>query len=349
MNRDTYTLEQRFLAWLIQEPDTEAALLKPKSDDAVNASRSLEGQDKSLFKGELADPLDLEDFADESWTLGFRNVHQAWDTIPRSSGHEPLKLGAKFVVQERFHTLLKQRFQQELQANPPLFPWEDELMEYEDGPAFSLAGLEAWKPQLESLRLPVALPAEVMAQVFEKCQSLAKSTVQDGRRLVAAVEGLFPNQGEPLNALAGSMLLGYARDGEGMASRLLGRQVPEAYETATPEQQMTLAMIAAYEVLSRLTLKLSEIEPAVSQSWETSVGRVNLHAVREGHSLRLEAQLPVAGSVELDGAAAHTRSDLDAAGVATLIVSDAHAGQTYQVQVMLKEAEAPLGFTIQLQ
>ena len=349
MNRDTYTLEQRFLAWLIQEPETEAALLKPQDEDAFEGVHPLESQDRNLSTVPFGDPLDVEDFADESWTLGFRNVHQAWDTIPRSSGHEPLKLGAKFVVQERFYTLLKQRFQQELEAKPPLFPWEDEIMEYEDGPVFSLAGFEAWKPQLDGLRLPVSIPADVMAQVFEKCQMLAKSTVQDGRRLVAAVEGLFPNQGEPLNALAGSMLLGYSRDGEGLASRLLGSQVPEAYETATPEQQMTLAMIAAYEVLARLTLKLSTIEPAVSQSWETSVGRVNLHAVLEGHSLRLEAQLPVAGSVELDGAAAHTRSELDAAGVATLVVSDAHVGQTYQVQVMLKEAEAPLGFTIQLQ
>jgi len=349
MNRDTYALEQRFLAWLIQEPNAEAALLKPQGDDAAIALHSDESQGRSLSEGPNYDPLDFEDFADESWTLGFRTVHQAWDAHLGSSGHEPLKLGAKFVVQERFHTLLKRRFQQELQANPPLFPWEDELMEYEDGPVFNWAGFEAWKPQLNSLHIPVALPAEVMAQVFEKCQSLAKSTVQDGRRLVAAVEELFPNQGEPLNALAGSMLLGYSRDGEGMASRLLGSQVPEAYETATSEQQMALAMIAAYEMLSRLTLKLSEVEPAVSQSWETSMGPVNLRAAREGHSLRLEVQLPVAGSVELDGAAAHTRSELDAAGVATLMVSDAHVGQTYQVQVMLKEAEAPLGFMIQLQ
>lgn len=337
------------MAWLIQEPETEVARLKPLSEEAFEAVRSIGSQAENLSMVSGWDPLDTEDFADESWTLGFRNVHQAWDNPPWSSGYEPLKLGAKFVVQERFYTLLKQRFQREFEANPLSFPWEDEFTVYEDGVAFSFAGFEAWTPQLAHLRLPVTLPTEVMAQVFEKCQSLAKSTVQDGRRLVEAVEALFPQQGESLNALAGSMLLGYSRDGEGLAARLLGSQVPEAYETATPEQQMTLAMIAAYEVLSRLTLKLSDLEPAVSQSWETSVGLVNLHALREGHSLRLEAQLPVAGSVELNGAGNHTQSELAEAGVAMLVVSDAHAGQTYQVQVMLKDAEAPLGFTIQIQ
>lgn len=354
MNRNTYTLEERFLTWLIQEPVDQGELLEAVGDrtepDRIVSVRSHAQQSQAQNPLETAacDPLDAEDFAGESWTLGFGNVHRTWASIPRSLGHEPLKLGAKLVVQERFYNLLKQRLQREAEANPVLFPWESEVMEYEDGPVLGWESIAAWQPQLRLLRLPVALPEAVLAQLLEKCQAVVQSTAQGGRRLVEVVESLFPEQGSVLNDLAGSVLLGYSRDGDSLAARLLGNHVPEAYETASQEQQMTLAMIAAYEMISRLTLNLSSQEPSVTQVWETSVGRLNLRAAHEGNSLRLEAQLPAAGTVELKGVATHTCAQRDGAGVATLLVADAHPGQAYQVQVMLKETEAPLGFTIQL-
>ncbi|NJN30365.1 MAG: hypothetical protein HC824_07960 [Synechococcales cyanobacterium RM1_1_8] len=253
------------------------------------------------------------------------------------------------MVQERFYSLLKQRFQRDMEAQPPLFPWETELLDYEDGVAPGWAAFQFWQPKLSTSLLPVALPQEVMAQLFEKCQALVKSTAKNGRRLVEAVEVLFPSQGPALNALAGSVLLGPSRDGEGLAVRLLGSQIPEAYDLATPEQQMALVMVAAHEMLSRLTLKLSESEPSVSQSWETTVGRLHLHAAREGNCLRLEAQLPVAGTVELRGDATHTAAERGGAGVATLMVADVQPDQAFQVKVSLVDSEAPLGFTIQIQ
>ncbi|NEQ49628.1 MAG: hypothetical protein F6K11_05770, partial [Leptolyngbya sp. SIO3F4] len=43
---------------------------------------------------------------------------------------QSFNFGDKTTVQDRFHTLLKHRFQTEFANRPPLFPWEAEVREY---------------------------------------------------------------------------------------------------------------------------------------------------------------------------------------------------------------------------
>ncbi len=251
------------------------------------------------------------------------------------------------MVQERFYTLLKQRFQQEMDVRPPLFPWETEMVEYEDVLSFS-ADIAAWEPQLQQLQLPVALPAAVLATLFQRCQELARSTVQDGRRLVQAVESLFVVEPMSLDELAGNMILGEARSGEALATRFFGSNPPESYESAPQQQQVTLAMIAAYEMLNRLTLKLTEHDPVLSQSWETIAGTLHLKAEKVGRMLRIEAKLPDSGRVTVVHGASHTQTQRQGAGLVTLLVDNVQTNQTYQVEVVLLGAESPLGFAVQL-
>ncbi len=336
MNKNTYTFEERFLAWLFQE--------RNGPNDEVQTATPLASAETHL---EL-DPLYSEGWIDEVTGINPDNMHHYGEITSRSSGHEPLKLGARSVVQERFYNLLKQRFQQEMEASPPLFPWETELVEYEDVVAVS-SGIAAWEPQLRQLRLPVTLPTSVLETLFQRCQALTQSALQDGRRLVEAVESLFPDESQSLNALAGTMLLGYSRDGEAMADRLLGNNVPESYEAAPHQQQMTLAMIAAYEMLNRLTLKLTDHEPNVTQAWETASGTVHLKAEKiSGDLLRIEATIPESGRVTVSNGASSTQSQRDGEGVVTLLIDGIQANQTYQVQVSLLSADDALGFAVQL-
>ncbi|NJM56920.1 MAG: hypothetical protein HC857_05100 [Synechococcales cyanobacterium RU_4_20] len=251
------------------------------------------------------------------------------------------------MIQERFYSLLKQRFQQEMEVRPPLFPWETEIVEYEDIVSFS-AEIAAWEPQLQQLQLPVPLPAAVLATLFQRCQELVRTTVRDGRRLVQAVESLFAVEPLSLDELAGSMMLGEARSGEALATRFFGSNLPESYETAQPQQQMTLAMIAAYEMLNRLTLKLTEHDPCMSQSWETVAGTLHLKAEKVDRMLRIEAKLPDSGRVTVLQEASRTQTQRQGAGLVSLLVDQVEPNQTYQVQVELLGAESPLGFAVQV-
>ena len=326
MNRDTYTFEERFLSWLRQSAESSEPCL---------------GQYRSNIEGQ-SNPGDWLDRVGEV-TSAPLCMHQFEEISPRSSGPEPLQLGAKSVVQERYYALLKQRFQQEMEVRPPLFPWESELREYEDAVAIA-----AWEPQLHQLHLPVNLPEDVLATLFERCQTVAQTAMQDGRRLVEAVESLFPNDLQSLNLLANTVRLGYARNsGAQLADHLLGHQQLASYESAAEQQKMALAMVAAYEVLHRLVLDLSENRPEASQSWQTASGELRIRVERKEGLLQIEATLPEAGEISVYGgsnAASSRRSD---AGPVSLLIPET-LQEACRLQVQLSSADAPLSFSIRL-
>jgi hypothetical protein len=370
MNRDTYTPEQRFLSLILQGVDLEEVRLAPMLVDVPDGSM-IDLSDEIEFSqlaSALMDPLEGEELAEaeavadrlEQGSLtqdslaayvGALESPYAGESLSRSSGQEPLKLGAKSVVQGRFYALLKQRLRADAETSLPLFPWETEVLEYEDEVmAIPVTGVAVWRPHFDNLRLPVSLPMDLMAQLFERCQSLVQVSVQEGRRLIDALDALFPGQGSTLNLMASNVILGYSRDGESLASRLLGFHVPATYAEASPQQQMTLAMVAAYELFSTLTLKLSASAPDLTRSWETMEGLLTLRAVysAEAGSLKVEADLPAPGSLTVRSAEAATTTHRDQAGVAVLLLSEVCLGCQYDLEVELDGIEIPLKFVVQL-
>jgi hypothetical protein len=200
------------------------------------------------------------------------------------------------MLQDRhFFSVIKRRLRHEFEQNPPLFPWETEVQDYPD---------DLWNLNLKVVQLPVALPQSVLQQLLAACQASIHTVSQKGRQLVQAVESFFPNDPQQLNDMAGMMLLGAARDEEGGKAWILG-QPPESYETASPQQQMALTLLAADQILfDLLSLDVSPHHPQATSHWETEWGTIALQASQSGDatapSLDLRVDLPCAGVVQIE-------------------------------------------------
>lgn len=102
MNSDTESLQNQLLAWLLAEDATTE-----------------------------------EDFLVESKEINGANSNSA-NTASTSGASEsedklyPFQLGEIPAVQTRFQAVLKRRLQNQVQDNPPLFPWETQLVDYPD-------------------------------------------------------------------------------------------------------------------------------------------------------------------------------------------------------------------------
>ena len=185
-------LAQRFLAWLLQEviPNDD-----PNPGAGVESHRSLS----------------------------------------QTRDHDPSSITDESIMQTRFQALLKRRIQQEIQNNPPLFPWETtEVWEYANDPideeADSRVPTNVWLPQLAQLRLPIAISEATLAQLLVRCQQVLRTSLRQGERLVAAVEGLFPERTEELNIWTERVLLwSTSRSGETLIEPSEG-EFPRSYE-----------------------------------------------------------------------------------------------------------------------
>ncbi|NJL20661.1 MAG: hypothetical protein HC895_07315, partial [Leptolyngbyaceae cyanobacterium SM1_3_5] len=313
MNNESEAIEQ-FLQWLLK--DSQPTGLAPSGRDASHPTE----QDE-LAAGNPAfydfDPLDSEAFGLEP-------------DQPESAhfpfGEASFQFGDT-TVQDRFQAVIQRRLRAEIERNPPRFPWETGAYRYDDLPEVSM-----WTAQLQQLNLPIALPEPVLARLFEQCQSAAQSTMREGAKLVQAVESLFPGETQALNQLAAIVMASPAR---GIASPLRGAAYPSDYETASPTQQMTLSLLAARTILESLSLTVSSDAP-VSRQWLTTVGAVVIEASYDAvtQRLHLTAQLPIAGSLRLQGTQAQTSAQRDSAGLVSITLANPD-DQPYQLEVAL--------------
>ena len=232
---------------------------------------------------------------------------------PSSQRKNLLKLGETPAVQDRFHTLLKHRLQSEIQRNPPLFPWETEVHDYDTesttefvASAIPIAAnpqvpAHVWLYQLRALHLPVPLPDRLLGQLLERCQTVVQSSLLEGAKLVKSVEDLFPDQSQALNQLAGMVMTSPARSGSTTPPQ--GANYPSNYETAVPAQQMVLSLLAAREIMTALTLTVSLSQPKIDRQWLTELGAISLQAdyglEATAARLRIQATLPCGGSLTL--------------------------------------------------
>ncbi len=268
---------------------------------------------------------------------------------PRYAEDVPLNSGDLPAVQERFYTLLKNRLSLEIEQNPPLFPWEDEVLDYQSeaspSPVLALSGIHAaqslWLAQLRRLTTPVALPEAVLGKLLSTCEAIAQTSLLEGAKLVKVVEEFFPDRFLQLNQLAGVVMMSPVRDGYGtLQSRLadLGNEMPSTYEDANSTQQMVLSLLAARELLSALTLTVTSNQPR-TQQWLTEIGAFTLQldyrVNSDSTTLRIQGQLPCGGSLALTSGSVRTFAQRPEAGILSVELADLLPNQLLQLTVQL--------------
>jgi hypothetical protein len=341
MNKDAEAINQ-FLAWLMQP-------------DPAHMSPS----------GKVANPFqDLPlDFADQDWAdSGAMDLQSDIDPLdseiealqaelPESSAVfvediSSLELGEIPAVQDRFHALIKRRLRAEIERNPPLFPWETRLLDYEaEQTDWATVSPSFWGAQLQALKLPVAVPETLLQQIFAECRKLAQSSLKEGVKLVRAVETLFPDDLPALNQWAGQVLLEPARSAN---STLAPENLPQSYEQANPTQQMVLSLLTARRLLEAMTLKLSADQQQSQRQWQTAVGEITLTAdfLPETTGIRVQAQLPTAGRLRLNGESSRAAATCTGPDLLAVELDQLELEQTYALEVELEAAEAPLVFAV---
>lgn len=324
MTGDEERFERRFWAWLLGKSDQN-----PSAFDRHH----VEGE----ANGKALDPLDSEPFHAPS-------PDRDLEDFPAEIGEPSNLLGDIPTVQDRFKSLLQRKLQSEIQQHPPLFPWEDEMLEYElETPdcGFQLnVPVETWAAQLRNLRLPVPMPEPLLSHLLARCQDAIRLSLREGTQLVKAVEDLFPDQSNAaINDYARLVLMGPVR-GEAV------REIT-TYETATPTQQMVLSLLAAREIIGSLTLQVSSDRPVLERQWLTALGVLTLAVEYRDRALRVSVQLPEGGSVQLYRDEARAIAQRTEAGRASVELFDIQPDRTYFLDISLNGLEEhPFTFAV---
>lgn len=344
-------LQERILAWLFQTP-------KPSPTPPTPERSSPETPPGENFadnvKANYLDPLDSEEIekslsTESDWEAGFANLEDE-STL---GGDRPLRPGEIPAVQDRFYALVKRRLETQIQHHPPLFPWESEMLDYEpeylDFPEEKQVPALDWMTQLPFSSLPVTLPTTVLLPLLEQCRLLVQSSLQEGAKLVRAVEDLFPDRRAQLHQLAGWAIAsaptrGSSADPIGSLSKAAG-DFPPTYDAATPDQQMVLCLLAAREIMGTLTLSVTASGQPVERQWLTSAGMLSIRlecvATSDGISaetnslscLRVRAELPCGGSLQLRGGEIHAGTSRPNAGLLNVELLQPQSDRAYLLEV----------------
>lgn len=356
MDNNSDTLYNRLIAWLLQESvPADPSQASGQAQPPVPPGEPMAAD----FEMDQLDPLDSEelDIAPSTTGTAFQNRAQTGsfnrpvlEEISPGDQTRPYDLGEIPTVQNRFQAILKRRLQVEIERHPPLFPWEAEISDYESEASDALAegwvpNIRLWMPQLANLALPVRMPEVVLAKLLDACSEAAYSRHQLGAKLVNAVENLFPNQFQSLNQLAGMVLLGQAR------SSGQPQSLPSSYDAAAEEQKMTLALLAAKEIISALTVPISPTKTPVERQWQTAAGVVTVQAeykIQDRVSqLRVIARLPRGGSLTLRTPQSSAKSQRTYPGYLSVELFDLQPNQTYPLEIRFHDLEhTPLIFSI---
>ncbi len=333
MNKDAEAVKT-LLVWLSQEPDLNVTAPSGKS---LNCQKTESDGLGAADLQSVPDPLDSESVA----VRLTRSPESSYFPVEEFSFFEP---GETPAVQDRFHSLLKRRIRAELELKPPVFPWETEGYEYDSELVAIPERVPAWATQLQSLNLPVPMPENVLAQLFRQCQAVMQSSLQEGAKLVKAVELLFPGQDAALNQLAGFVIASPVRGGA-IAPPLKsapGASFPINYDSATAPQQMALSLIAAREIMESLTLKIST-RNSVQRQWQLAAGMLDLTAEYDVtmKRVRVQGQLPTAGKVEFRAQNSQAATHRASAGSFSLELFDLEPNQFCWLDVQLQAADQP--------
>lgn len=248
------------------------------------------------------------------------------------------------VVQTHFEALLKRRLRQEIEPRPPLFPWEKTLQDYPDSLNQEVHSSASWLTHLQNLDIPTSLPDDVLAQLFEQCQQVAQHTRQKGRRLVEAVEGLFPDQPQTLENIATLVARPAYRSSQAPALSTID------YGTASSQQQVALSMMAAQSIFDALYLEISATRPTMQRQWLTPSGTLEVTATYspgEVPRLFVAVQVPEAATLSLTSSDGTITSSRTSAGELVAKVNHPQGQVPYCLDITLDAtATCPLRFQV---
>jgi len=378
MNNEAEAMQQ-FVVWLLQTLDpangTPSGDWNQATEPGQTGSVNLQFSAEPL--GSVGEAGILDNVADSA-NPASQPIAKPQD-LSMPLDEEPLQLafGDIPAVQHRFHALLKHRLKTEIERNPPRFPWETEQHDYQydyesyaeseqpydEGimscPVCEPASL--WAAHLKTFNLPIALPDSVLQALFHQCRHLVQSSLRDGRRLVQAVESLFPGEGATLDNLAGLVLTSPVRSGTASLSRPTASNpnLPTDYHQASRPQQMVLSLLAARQMLEAMTLTLSPDNSLIQRSWLTDAGVMTLEAQYEPElrKVQVKVQLPMGGTVQLQQGDLESIASSTQAGSLSVSLSPftpegklicTAAEQAATLTVELAEADMPLIFAVRL-
>jgi hypothetical protein len=245
------------------------------------------------------------------------------------------------TVQSHFEALLKRRLRQEISHRPPLFPWEKSVQEYPD--ALHPGAASIWLDHLSNLSVPAEVPQEVLGELFNHCQQALHEINQTGRRLVMAVESLFPDQPQTLEYIAGLVARPAYRSAQAQTLEQLN------YETASTQQQVALAMLAAQNIFEALSLTVSTASPTQTKTWLTSAGDITVHAAylaTPAPQLEVSVRLPVGGHLVLSNQGENLGSERSSAGELVLRLAT-EPGEIHRLDISLDPDQiSPLSFQV---
>ncbi|MCU0523367.1 MAG: hypothetical protein MUF72_00920 [Elainella sp. Prado103] len=336
MNKDAEAIDQ-FLAWLSQEPNPVTP-----SGKVSNPFRDLEHSGEVNLQP-LMDPLDSE--VESMTDLSEAELSELGTVFTEDTSS--FQIGEIPAVQDRFHAIIKRRLRTEIERNPPLFPWETSLWDYESETSVTEAALP-WMTQLQTLKLPVQLPEGLLLQIFAACRQVVHSSWREGIKLVRAVEDLFPGEVQALHHWAGQVLAEPVRS----ASQTLDpAMLPPTYEAANSTQQMVLSLLAAQQVLVAMTLEVSAEAPRSQRQWLTTVGSLTLEADYQPTKalLTIQGDFPAAGSLAIQTPSGLVTATSSEAATLSVELSQPELGQTYGLVVTLTgEESSALEFAVRI-
>lgn len=330
MNRDIETFPESFFAWLLQSDrstlsaeDKEFSILETSGDHTLSAS----DQDCDIESWEL-DDLDLLESEVLSSTTD-------WD-FPEPSP-QPTEVGDIPAVRDRFQALIKQRIKAELQNNPPLFPWEKEDWEYETDEVASPVTENLWLTQVETLRLPVSIPKEILLGLFNRSQSVLQSSLTEEAKIVHVVEALFPSHSQLLKKFA-QKILNLSQNLADVDFSQANAQFPLSYEAAKENERMVLLLLAAKQIFDFLTLALSPTNKLVERQWLSQLGMLTLQAEYQLEaelirSMRIQCLFPCGGILKLQGGQASAETERPDPGSLSVELFDLTPNQSYPLEV----------------
>lgn len=245
-------------------------------------------------------------------------------------------------------------------SSPPLFPWETEVTDYPTESSDSISDIKIsslWLNHVQSLRISSLLPEEVLQVLFVRCTSMVRFPIKQSRKLIRAVEYLFPDQLDMLEPIADMVLVPAYRSDRSTQDALINElaAVVGSYDSARPEQQVALSMLAAQEIFASLMITISVDDPIVIRTWITSIGDVELtirllckkRLLRKNTSqLNITALLPSGGQVVIKSAEIEQLGTRSQSGKLEVALDNPIANMTYQLKVLLDSENYPLFIAI---